>query len=187
MVKENHQHTSLMNKFIFLGIALSFLFLWGCSGARYSINKIKRTSPPIAKENAISESRQDLISSDALMSSEEMPENNIEESNSLTASNENNIGIINLPVLELNKSPEVTNESPISKRSLSEKIIQRKIEKKVAKTAGLSGGKSLLWTIVVILLALWLLGLLFGSGSLGGLVHILLVVALVLIIYKLLT
>jgi len=42
-----------------------------------------------------------------------------------------------------------------------------------------------LWTVIIVLLILWLLG--FGFGILGGLIHILLVVAVVVIAVKLLT
>ena len=41
----------------------------------------------------------------------------------------------------------------------------------------------MLWTLVVILLVLWLLG--FSLHFAGGLIHILLVVALVMIVYDL--
>jgi hypothetical protein len=43
----------------------------------------------------------------------------------------------------------------------------------------------MLWTIVVILLILWLLGFSFHVG--GGLVHLLLVVALVVVVINLLS
>lgn len=43
----------------------------------------------------------------------------------------------------------------------------------------------MLWTIVVLLLLLWLLG--FTMHVAGGLIHILLVVALVVIVLRLLT
>ena len=43
----------------------------------------------------------------------------------------------------------------------------------------------MLWTIFVILLVLWLLG--FSLHLAGGLIHILLVVALVVLIFNLLT
>ncbi|HXT29009.1 MAG TPA: lmo0937 family membrane protein [Vicinamibacterales bacterium] len=43
----------------------------------------------------------------------------------------------------------------------------------------------MLWTIVVLLLVLWLLG--FTMHVAGGLIHILLVVALVVIVFRLLT
>jgi hypothetical protein len=42
----------------------------------------------------------------------------------------------------------------------------------------------MLWTIVVILLVLWLLGLV-SSYTLGGFIHILLVIAIVVVIYNL--
>ena len=43
----------------------------------------------------------------------------------------------------------------------------------------------MLWTILVILLVLWLLGLIGGIG--GGLIHLLLVVALFVFVINLLT
>jgi len=43
----------------------------------------------------------------------------------------------------------------------------------------------MLWTIVVLLLILWLLGFSFSVG--GGLIHILLVVALVVFVFNLLS
>lgn len=43
----------------------------------------------------------------------------------------------------------------------------------------------MLWTICVILLVLWLLGFTLNVG--GGIIHLLLVVALVVLIYNLIT
>ena len=43
----------------------------------------------------------------------------------------------------------------------------------------------MLWALIVILLILWLLG--FTIVNIGGLVHILLVVALIVLIYQLVT
>jgi len=43
----------------------------------------------------------------------------------------------------------------------------------------------MLWTIVAILIILWLLG--FSLNIAGGLIHLLLVVALVVVIYRLVT
>ncbi|HEY0874070.1 MAG TPA: lmo0937 family membrane protein [Vicinamibacterales bacterium] len=43
----------------------------------------------------------------------------------------------------------------------------------------------MLWTIVVVLLLLWLFGLVLDIA--GGLIHLLLVIALVVIVYQLLT
>jgi hypothetical protein len=42
-----------------------------------------------------------------------------------------------------------------------------------------------LWTIIVILVVLWLLG--FALEIAGGLIHVLLVIALVVLVYQLLT
>jgi len=44
----------------------------------------------------------------------------------------------------------------------------------------------MLWTIFVILLIMWILGMV-SSYTLGGFVHILLVIALVLLVYNLIT
>jgi hypothetical protein len=44
-------------------------------------------------------------------------------------------------------------------------------------------GKSLLWTIFVILLVLWLLGMV-SSYTLGGFIHILLVLAIVVVLIR---
>lgn len=45
-------------------------------------------------------------------------------------------------------------------------------------------GDSLLWTVVIILIALWVLGM--GSAyAMGGLIHLLLVVAVIVIVVRL--
>ncbi|MGA3263364.1 MAG: lmo0937 family membrane protein [Terracidiphilus sp.] len=43
----------------------------------------------------------------------------------------------------------------------------------------------MLWTIIVVLLVLWLLGFSFHIG--GGLIHILIVIAVIALIYNLVT
>ena len=45
---------------------------------------------------------------------------------------------------------------------------------------------NILWAVVVILVALWLIGLLAGVAAGSWLIHVLLVVAIVIIIYNLL-
>ncbi len=44
----------------------------------------------------------------------------------------------------------------------------------------------MLWTVLVILVVLWLLGMV-SSYTLGGFIHILLVVAVILLIFRLVT
>ena len=44
----------------------------------------------------------------------------------------------------------------------------------------------MLWTIAVILVALWLLGLV-SSYTMGGLLHLLLVVAIIMVLFNLLS
>ncbi len=43
----------------------------------------------------------------------------------------------------------------------------------------------MLWTILIILIVLWALG--FGIGIAGNLIHLILVVALIVLIYQLIT
>jgi hypothetical protein len=45
------------------------------------------------------------------------------------------------------------------------------------------GGWEMLWTIFVILLVLWLLGLVTGT-TLGGFIHVLLVIAIVVVLIR---
>lgn len=44
----------------------------------------------------------------------------------------------------------------------------------------------MLWTILAILLILWLLGMV-SSYTIGGLIHILLVIAVIVLVYRLVT
>nr|WP_281415652.1 lmo0937 family membrane protein [Pelotalea chapellei] len=45
------------------------------------------------------------------------------------------------------------------------------------------GGDSMLWTIAVILIVLWLLGMV-TSYTVGGLIHILLVIAIIMVLVR---
>ena len=47
-------------------------------------------------------------------------------------------------------------------------------------------GKTMLWTIALILIVLWLLGLV-SSYTIGGFIHILLVIAIVMILVNLIS
>ena len=51
-------------------------------------------------------------------------------------------------------------------------------------TVSLKGEMTMLWTIVIILLVLWLIGMV-SSYTIGGLLHILLLIALVVIVVRL--
>ena len=55
------------------------------------------------------------------------------------------------------------------------------------KRRNLEGVKIMLWTIFVILLILWLLGFVSGIGGGTSLIHLLLVVAVIVLIYNLVT
>ena len=48
-------------------------------------------------------------------------------------------------------------------------------------------GKIMLETIILILVVLWLLGLIAGPASIGGWIHLLLLVALVVLVIRLVT
>jgi len=45
----------------------------------------------------------------------------------------------------------------------------------------------MLWTIIIILLVLWALGFGFAGASVGNLIHILLVIALIVLVVQLIT
>jgi hypothetical protein len=47
-------------------------------------------------------------------------------------------------------------------------------------------GKFMLWTICVVLIILWLLGLVTGT-TMGGLIHILLVIAIIVVLVRIIT
>ncbi len=53
----------------------------------------------------------------------------------------------------------------------------------------MGGLANIIWTIIVVLVVIWLLSLVLGwvASGLGWLLHLLLVVALILIVYNLLT
>ena len=55
------------------------------------------------------------------------------------------------------------------------------------KWRNLEGVRIMLWTIFVILLVLWLLGFISGIGGGSSLIHLLLVVAVIVLIYNLVT
>jgi hypothetical protein len=54
------------------------------------------------------------------------------------------------------------------------------------KWNALEGGRFVLWTIFVILLVLWLVGVV-SSYTLGGFIHLLLLLALIVLILQLVT
>lgn len=47
-------------------------------------------------------------------------------------------------------------------------------------------GKSMLWTICVVLIILWLLGLVTGT-TMGGLIHVLLVIAIIVLLVRIIS
>jgi len=55
---------------------------------------------------------------------------------------------------------------------------------KAEETKNAAGGESVLWTIFVILLVLWLVGVV-SSYTLGGFIHLLLLLALIVLILQL--
>jgi hypothetical protein len=178
----------MMTKYIFLPLALSIFLLCSCSTEKYTgFSKIKRDSH-LASEKSFN-SNQDEITIQAEALRIEEPQNTSKEKSIMNASSEKNAGIIlnSLKKKEVNSlSREEATSSP-EKFKINQNIEQKIIKQKVLRKTMFNPGKNILWTIILVLLVLWLLALLFGIGSLGGFVHILLVVALVLLIYKLLT
>jgi hypothetical protein len=73
-----------------------------------------------------------------------------------------------------------------SKKNTPKTFLENKFSaNKMLRSSG-SGGHGLLWTIIVILLILWLIAFLMGGWGLGNLLWLILVVALVLLILRLL-
>jgi len=64
------------------------------------------------------------------------------------------------------------------------RVVLQSIGREGREDSKASGGVGMLWTIFVILLVLWLLGLV-SSYTLGGYIHILLLIALVVLILQL--
>jgi hypothetical protein len=56
----------------------------------------------------------------------------------------------------------------------------------VVSCTGKFGGDNMLWTIFVVLLVLWLLGVV-SSYTLGGFIHILLVLAVIALVFQLIS
>jgi Family of unknown function (DUF5670) len=59
----------------------------------------------------------------------------------------------------------------------------------IRRTLTMGSLVNILWTVAVVLVVIWLLGLIFNlaAGALGWLLHLLLVVAVIIIIYNLVT
>jgi Flp pilus assembly protein TadB len=76
--------------------------------------------------------------------------------------------------------------------SLARALLKRRFEfkrqraREIQRTAGDKERRKMLWTIIVILLVLWLLGVI-TKFTVGGLLHLLLVIALVILIINLIT
>jgi len=84
-------------------------------------------------------------------------------------------------IAELDTGRHVLNRSP--ELSLQVISLQVKDHEPILRE-GKKGGIGMLWTICVILLVLWLLGLVSGY-TMGGFVHILLVIAIIVIVVRL--
>jgi hypothetical protein len=69
---------------------------------------------------------------------------------------------------------------------LPARLARRLQPRKVGSLSPISGkqGETMLWTIFVILLILWLLGMV-SSYTIGGFIHLLLIVALVILVINL--
>jgi hypothetical protein len=64
--------------------------------------------------------------------------------------------------------------------SLSRGEVWRRLGRRYRK-----GGRTMLWTIIALLIVLWLLGLLGHVG--GSLIHLLLIIAAIVLIFQLIT
>jgi hypothetical protein len=66
-----------------------------------------------------------------------------------------------------------------------ERFHRARSPERLEKIFNLKEEKTMLWTIIAILVVLWLLGLIGHIG--GGLIHLLLVIAVVVLIYQLIS
>lgn len=111
--------------------------------------------------------------------------------NTVKSDKEKNSGN-NKGTIHVNKNPSKQKSKMVSsvKRiannifSLKHEISENK--KSVRNSDEPRGGGGLIWTIIAVLLVLWLLSLLTGGWGLGGLLYLFLIVALVLILFRLL-
>lgn len=120
--------------------------------------------------------------------------NNHYSLNSGIKKNDAKVVLKNMDQKSKNSSPSNKNVSKIltntgkfiSKIPFASKIILPKIKATNHPNAAANDGGNLVWTIIGVLLVLWLLSLLTGGWGLGGLIYLFLVVALVLILLRLL-
>lgn len=140
----------------------------------------KNNKSVASKKEIAKNTEQKAVSATTLSSKENYAKNNIEK----TIVNKPTIATsATNPVVNKNASAIHKNTSPSSKKvSKRFAALEKKIQKKGPPKNG--GGKGLLWTIIVIILILWLAG--FLLADVGGILHLLLVIALVLIILRLL-
>lgn len=98
----------------------------------------------------------------------------------------------NKETIHINKTPAkpiskiVSSVKRIAKTPFSLKQIISENRTSLRNQDDTRGGGGLIWTIIAVLLILWLLSLLTGGWGLGGLLYLFLVVALILILLRLL-
>lgn len=117
--------------------------------------------------------------------------NNNSSENTIRAGNEENV-VNNKGNTHLNKTTSKPTSKIISfvkknvEKPFSLKHILSENKTSVRNADSTRGGGGLIWTIIAVLLVLWLLSLLTGGWGLGGLLYLFLIVALVLILLRLL-
>jgi hypothetical protein len=94
------------------------------------------------------------------------------------------IAIFNRLASNLHILASLGNLAPIQGNLLKRRLVVR-ITPKAEALPGATGERPMLWTIIVVLFILWLLGFSLHFG--GGLIHILLVLAIIVLIYNLIT
>ncbi|MES2139989.1 MAG: DUF5670 family protein [Bacteroidota bacterium] len=149
------------------------------------LETMENTSPEELEYASIQSSGENYIKPKPMSFIDNSSENTIKADNEANVVNNNGTG-------HLNK----TTSKPLSKIISSVKRIAKTpfLLKHVISENEISFGKDddtrdkggLIWTIIAVLLVLWLLSLLTGGWGLGGLLYLFLVVALVLILLRLL-
>ncbi len=148
------------------------------------VETIENTAPEEQEYASTQSSGENYIKPKPMSFTDNSSENTVKVDNEANVAN-------NKGTTRLDKTPSskpsskiVSSVKSIAKSPFSFKKVFSQIKTSVVDSD--HGGGSLIWTIIVVLLVLWLLSLLTGGWGLGGLLYLFLVVALVLILLRLL-
>lgn len=149
------------------------------------VETIENTAPEEQEYASIQSSGENYIKPKPMSFTDNSSENTVKVDNEANVANNKGAGHLNKTTSKPS-SKIISSVKSIAKRPFSFKNVFSQIKTSVLNVDSDHGGGSLIWTIIVVLLVLWLLSLLTGGWGLGGLLYLFLVVALVLILLRLL-